>query len=162
MKKAIFIISMAILVSFASACKTKETGAKEVATVGKTISAQPAIDEGNELVGKRWKLIELYGNQIIPDENKPEPHFVFNAEGNRISGNAGCNNFTGSYQVTGVDRIRFSQVATTRKMCINSMDTEEKFLQVLNRADSYIIKNDTLILNRARMAPLACFVAVDN
>jgi len=37
------------------------------------------------------------------------------------------------------------------------METEREFLQVLETADSYFLKGDTLMLNRARMAPLARF-----
>jgi len=31
-------------------------------------------------------------------------------------------------------------------------------MQVLSSADSYVLRNDTLVLNRARMAPLARWV----
>jgi len=160
MKNVIFIMSIVMLVSFTSACKTK-TGTKEVSTTEETNSEQQAVSAEKELVGKHWKLIELFGNQVILEEGRPEAYIVFNAEDNRFSGNAGCNRMSGSYELTGADRISFSQVAVTRMMCINGMDTEDQFLQVINTADSYIIKNDTLILNRARMAPLARLVAVD-
>ena len=156
MKNVIFIMSIAILASFTSACKTK-TGTKEVSTTEETNSDSM----GKKLVGKHWKLIELAGNQVISEEGRPEAHIIFNAEDNRFSGNAGCNRVSGSYQLTGAGGISFSQVVTTRMMCINGMDTEGQFLNVLNTADSYIIKNDTLILNRARMAPLARLVAVN-
>ena len=43
--------------------------------------------------------------------------------------------------------------------CIN-MVTETEFLKVLDMADSYHLKGDTLQLFRARMAPLAKFAAV--
>lgn len=113
------------------------------------------------LVEKYWKLIELFGNPVTAENTPREAHIIFNMDDNRFSGDAGCNRFSGSFQLKDPDRIVFSQAVSTRMMCINGMDTEDKFLQVLNTADSYIIKNDTLILNRARMAPLARFVAVD-
>ena len=163
MRNVIFILSTVILALSMNACKTRSAESQKVSTtvenssVG-TIHAEKGVDPG--LDGKYWKLIELIGNQVIAGEDSPkEAHIIFNAD-NRISGNAGCNNFAGSYQLSGADRITFSQVASTRMMCISGMDTEDKFLQVLNTADSFIIRNDTLTLNRARMAPLARFAAV--
>lgn len=45
-------------------------------------------------------------------------------------------------------------------MACPGVEGEERFLDVLTRADSYSLRGDTLVLNRARMAPLARFVAV--
>ena len=111
------------------------------------------------LVEKYWKLLELYGNPITPANNAKEAHIIFHIDGNRFSGDAGCNRLMGSYQTKEHNRIVLSSAATTMMMCLN-METETKFLQVLETADSYLVQNDTLILNRARMAPLARFVAV--
>lgn len=47
----------------------------------------------------------------------------------------------------------------TRMACIKPT-VEEAFIKVLETADNYTVKNDTLQLNKARMAPLAKFVAV--
>ena len=112
------------------------------------------------LVEKYWQLIELYGNPIIAGENIDKmPHIILKMDGNRFNGNTGCNRIVGTYQTKAPDRIKFSETVSTKMMCLN-METETKFLQVLEAADSYIAKNDTLMLNRARMAPLARFVAV--
>lgn len=42
---------------------------------------------------------------------------------------------------------------------MNSMQLESDFLRVLEEADNYVITGDTLVLNKARMAPLARFKA---
>jgi heat shock protein HslJ len=152
-------MSIVIFALFTSSCKTKK-----VKNQVENISVESVTTEKNSISdfsGKHWKLVELFGNQVIIGENAPEAHIIFDAGDNRFSGNAGCNRMSGSYQIKTPDRITFSQVATTKMMCINGIEKEEKFLQVLNTADSYVIKNDTLILNRARMAPLARLVAVD-
>ena len=111
------------------------------------------------LVEKYWKLLELHGNPITPANNAKEAHIIFHIDGNRFSGDAGCNRLMGSYQTKEHNRIVLSSAATTMMMCID-METETNFLQVLDTADSYWVQNDTLTLNRARMAPLAKFVAV--
>ena len=79
---------------------------------------------------------------------------------NRVIGSGGCNNFTGTYQLEPGNRIRFSQMVSTAKMCFTNMEVEQKLNQVLGMTDSYFVNGDTLILNRARMAPLARFEAV--
>ena len=159
MKRIIFIMSITILALFANAaCKTRKTDSQKISTTTENTVAET----GSDLTGKHWKLIELFGNPVPATENNAqEAHIIFNAEDNRFSGNAGCNRISGTYELKSPDRITFSQAIATRMMCINGMETEDQFLQVINTADSYIIKNDTLTLNRVRMAPLARFVAVD-
>ena len=159
MKRIIFIISVTILALFVgTACKTRKTDSPKVSAT----TENNAAEAGSNLVEKHWRLIELFGNPVPANENSAnEAHIIFHIEDNRFSGNAGCNRIAGTYELKGSDRITFSQAIATRMMCINGMETEDQFLQVINTADSYIVKNDTLTLNRARMAPLARFVAVD-
>jgi heat shock protein HslJ len=88
-----------------------------------------------------------------------DAYITLKAEENRIIGNLGCNGFSGTYELGPDNRIRFSQIVSTRMMCLN-MTVEDELKQVLGTADSYYVQNDTLILNRARMAPLARFTAV--
>lgn len=113
------------------------------------------------LIEKHWKLIEIFGTKLV-DKPEPakEPYITFKIEGNRVVGNGGCNNFTGTYKLGPGNRIRFSSIASTRMMCINDMEIEEKMNQILEMTDNYYVNEDTLILNRARMAPLARFEAV--
>jgi heat shock protein HslJ len=118
-------------------------------------------NENNGLVEKYWKLDQIMGADISSLETKlpKEAYITLKAEGNRVSGNLGCNGFSGAYELGEGNRIRFSQLVVTQMMCMD-MSVEEKLTKALETADSYYVKNDTLILNRARMAPLARFVAV--
>ena len=111
-----------------------------------------------ELVEKYWKLTELFGEPIKEGDVAKDAYITLRMLGNRLEGNGGCNSFFGSYEANDI-RIRFSQVGSTMMMC-PSMDIESKMKQVLEQADNFYAKNDTLVLNRARMAPLARFVAV--
>lgn len=113
----------------------------------------------SELVEKYWKVVELFGKPIEEGAIAKDAYMTLRTMGNRVNGNLGCNTFSGSYETKGLNRISFSKVASTMMMCMN-MDVENKMKDVLNQADSYYAKNDTLVLNRARMAPLARFVAV--
>jgi heat shock protein HslJ len=63
-------------------------------------------------------------------------------ESGKVSGFAGCNNFSGTYKVTGL-RLEFSGFATTRKACEKSvMDEESKFLNRLASVKTYSISRD--------------------
>jgi len=148
MKKVVFILCTATIVLSLNSCNSAKRMSK--------VAALTNTDQN--LTEKYWKLIELNGNPVTAANNK-EAHIIFHTDGNRFSGDAGCNRFTGSYQIQDNTRIVFSQAVATRMMCLD-MDTETKFLQVLETADSYSVKGDTMTLNRARMAPLARFVVV--
>jgi heat shock protein HslJ len=114
----------------------------------------PAITE------KYWKLTELFGKKLEPDQSfVKEPHMILRAEGNNVKGHGSCNAFSGTYELQPNDRITFSKMAGTMMACPN-MEVENNFHKVLGTADSYILKGDTLLLIRARMAPLARFEAV--
>ncbi len=107
---------------------------------------------------KYWKLVELNGKPVtITDDMRKEAHLILRTAGSRVTGHAGCNSFMGSYEIKPNNRISFSKIAGTMMACTN-METEAAFKSVLEMADNYNLTGDTLILNRARMAPLARFV----
>jgi len=150
MRKIIFITSILTFTLCLTAGKMQDNKAKE-----------NSKKTDLELVEKYWKLIELSGDPVvIEDNNAKEPHIIFKAEGNKFNGNTGCNSFFGSYKTKEPGRISFSEVGSSMKMCLEMGVTEEKFLQAIKKADSYVVANDTLSLNKARMAPLARFIAV--
>ncbi|MEA3540608.1 MAG: META domain-containing protein [Pseudomonadota bacterium] len=108
---------------------------------------------------KYWKLVELRGQPVGAMER--EPHLILKAEGDRVTGFAGCNMFNGRYVVDErTARIRFDQLVMTRVACSDGMQVERVFSQVLEQVDNYSLDGDHLSLNRARMAPLARFEAV--
>lgn len=107
---------------------------------------------------KYWKLVELNGKPVPPLER--EPFLILKTDG-RVVGFGGCNNFTGSYTANeAASRIRFAQLASTRMACIEGMDVEGMFNEVLGQVDNFSLSGDLLTLNRARMAPLARFEAI--
>lgn len=113
------------------------------------------------ITDKYWTLIELRGSEVKGENTPPKlPHLILWSDTNRVTGNAGCNSFTGSYEMNDqTGRIQFSKVASTQMIC-PEMELEDQFMEVIEVTDNYSIKGDTLSLNRARMAPLAKFVAV--
>jgi heat shock protein HslJ len=109
------------------------------------------------LLGKKWKLSELAGKAV---DARPEAYIILDAAGSSVGGNLGCNDFTGSYELKSGNRIKFSRLVVTQKMCLN-MEIEDGLKKMFDMADNYSIADSKLILNRARMAPLAVFVLAE-
>lgn len=123
-------------------------------------SSSKKLTTSNQLPEKYWKLIEIRGQKVTSENYLKEPHFILKAKDNRIVGNSGCNSFSGTYELTPeTNRIAIYNIAMTRMACIKPT-VEEALIKVLETVDNYTVKNDTLQLNKARMAPMAKFVAV--
>lgn len=118
------------------------------------------LDFDQKITEKYWKLIELRGEKISVNENQQrEAHFILKEDNNRVTGHGGCNFFNGSYQLGAHNQVEFSQMVSTRMACMD-ITYEGDYLKIFEIADNYTIKDDTLSLNKARMAPLAKFVSV--
>lgn len=111
---------------------------------------------------KYWKLIELNGSEIAsPSAAGKEAYILLKAAGKRLTGNGGCNAFSGGYETSEGNRISFSKIASTQMACIG-VETESQLFSVFDMVDNFSIKGDTLSLNKAKMAPLARFVLRTN
>lgn len=166
MKPAIFFpLSLLVLVSYS--CNSPKNGAEnpatdstqpDAATVDTAIGAAPTGQ--TPLEGTYWKLIELNGQPVAMAENQSrEQHMILQSGDGTVKGHGGCNGFGGNYELKPGDRIKFSKIVSTMMACDNT-ETENRFFKVLETADNYNLVNDTLVLNKARMAPLARFKAV--
>ncbi len=108
------------------------------------------------LTGVRWKLTELMGQVVPATEPDMTPYLQFDEE-NRVSGFAGCNQFTGTYQTQGLS-LSFKPLASTEKACLNG-SIEEQFLNTIQGIDNYTVNESGLIFYKARTAALARFSA---
>jgi heat shock protein HslJ len=108
--------------------------------------------------GKSWVLYELNGKAVVADSSMHStPMIAFVAGENKFNGSTGCNRIGGHYEFKEGSRIRFYNVITIKMACLNPMDLENRFCEVINMADNYNLNGDILTLNKARMAPLARF-----
>lgn len=111
------------------------------------------------ILEKYWKLIELNGRPVAVDSTfRKEPHIIFK-DSNRLTGNGGCNNISGEHKIEGFNTVSISKMISTKMACPN-MDLEQEFLDALQDADNFNVVGDMLVINKARMAPLARFKAV--
>lgn len=115
----------------------------------------------NEITETYWKLKTLEGKTVeMADNQEREIYFILKTDENRITGFAGCNNFSGNYALEEGNRIRFDHLLSTLKACPDVDVNESEFLKVFELADNYTINNGELSLNVGRRAPLAVFEAV--
>ncbi|TPV34765.1 META domain-containing protein [Paucihalobacter ruber] len=112
-----------------------------------------------EITEKYWKLVELNGQPVTTGKGNREAYLILKSENNRAHGNGSCNMFNGNYELMEGNRIKFSKMASTLMAC-QDMETERNFMNVLETADNYNLTETTLVLNKARMAPLARFEVV--
>jgi copper homeostasis protein (lipoprotein) len=111
-----------------------------------------------QLTGWRWTLVELRGQPVTGLERAP--FLVLNADNKQASGYGGCNNFSGPFELEEATlRLRFGNIASTMRACLSGMDIEQGLHEVFGMVDNFSMSGDQLSLNRARMAPLARFVA---
>ena len=123
-------------------------------------SEQPSSQPSPSLKETYWKLVEINGKAFKSTSETREPHLILKTEDNRIIGHSGCNRYFGTYAQQENQRLSFGNIGSTKMACLDDDNIEFRFFDVLGRTDSYTIKGDTLSLHRARMTPLAKFVAV--
>lgn len=109
----------------------------------------------------KWKVVELNGKPIFqPKEMKNELFLQLNSE-NQYAAFAGYNNLMGEQEVKEQNlQIKFSKGASTMMAC-SDIQTEQEFSKVLEMVDNYSLNGKIMTLNKARMAPLAKFEAME-
>jgi heat shock protein HslJ len=105
--------------------------------------------QSQELAGSSWAATAFNnGSQaVIGVLEGTTLTLDFDKDGN-LSGNAGCNNFTGTYQLDG-DQITIGPLANTMMMCEDPqgvMDQEAQYLAALQSAGTYLIEGNVLEL----------------
>lgn len=101
---------------------------------------EPSIEY---LAGKVWVLTSI-GN--IPVTRDAKTTIAF-SENNQISGNAGCNQYFGTFDLS-EGSFSVSGIGSTRKMCPeNVMTQEQNYLITLEGANSIKLFGDNLVIN---------------
>ena len=152
--KQIITICLVVIALLLSTISKSASGQNKVPQKT-TIAVNSASDQ---LVGPKWKLIELHGQAVVKNAQSKEDSYIRLTKEGTISAYTGCNNMTGSYQVRKGFGIRFTNIASTRMACPD-MKTEQILNQVLQATDNYTIKDKRLTLGKTGQKPLAVFVA---
>ncbi|NGX85302.1 META domain-containing protein [Aequorivita sp. KMM 9714] len=115
----------------------------------------------SEIVNKYWKLVTLDDKKVEMAPNQEREQYFILRSDNIFSGFAGCNQFSGAFELKENHKIRFDEnIRVTMKACLDDNINEQDFLKIFTLADNYTINGDTLILKTDKNATLAVFQAV--
>jgi heat shock protein HslJ len=101
---------------------------------------------GDPGISEKW-VLDYIGNQPIDAAQFPAgiPYIQINSTTQRVSGFDGCNQFSGTGTIEG-DRIRFGNLAATRKFCSGN-PAEKPFSFLSGRPIGYKIIDESLMLS---------------
>lgn len=112
-------------------------------------------EQQNPAAGSHWQMVSLSGVAQID----PSITTLDIGKEQRISGNTGCNRFTGTI-IGGSDGL-FGKLATTRMACPPPVDKQEQgFLKAMGKAMTWSVETDQnqLVLRDAKHHVLAVFI----
>jgi heat shock protein HslJ len=110
----------------------------------------------SELAGSKWRLLQLGEPAVTPDA---EITVTFSAD--RLLGHSGCNDYSGSYQLTG-DTIRISNTEVTTMACKETlrMTQEALYLEMLTKVNKFKVQSQQLELFDDQEKPVLIFAAI--
>lgn len=107
---------------------------------------------------KKWVLVEIENDSNSQiDSMEQRPFLEFDTQKKRISGFAGCNRFFGQYSVEKDSTTQFSEIGATKKYCMDTMETEDLFLDVLRKCRYLKINKTMLIMEDRNHEKMAVF-----
>jgi heat shock protein HslJ len=107
--------------------------------------APSASQQGGEadLTASIWNLTQMSGMELVPESSITAQ---FTADG-KVGGSSGCNQYSGTYKISG-DKIQIaSPLASTMMACAPElMDQESAYLKALDEVQTFKVTNGTLAL----------------
>jgi heat shock protein HslJ len=98
------------------------------------------------LSGPTWRVTSYNNgmNGVVSVVPGTQLSMVFGDDG-QVSGNTGCNQFSGTYTISGAS-IAFGPIATTLRACLSDAANlqEQQFLSALNASTTYELTGDRL------------------
>lgn len=103
---------------------------------------RPSPSRGGSLTGTEWVLTEIRGEPVLGDGE-----ITLVVDESTAGGNAGCNFYGGTPQVT-VGTFRLDDLVATVRACEDArlMDQESEYLAILARTSAWEIEEETLTL----------------
>lgn len=117
----------------------------------KTTSNANMDDTWSNVTAQQWQLVQVTQSKNNSSPLVPTPPVMataqFSPEGT-VSGNAGCNQYSGNYTQAGTS-LDVLQLATTRKMCLDehAMKIEDALTGAFVLVDQWDLVNGHLVLS---------------
>jgi heat shock protein HslJ len=108
-----------------------------------TFNSTPILDQSNLLVNTNWFLVSYETLTPVPGAN---PTALFAADGRSLSGNTGCNTYTGAFNAGQGNTLAISDIATSLAACPSDALTQQQdtFNRLMISAVSYSISGSAL------------------
>ncbi|PIB35443.1 hypothetical protein BFP72_08560 [Reichenbachiella sp. 5M10] len=97
---------------------------------------------------QKWRFVTIDSDNIAMNQEEDIPTLQFNSTDYVISGTTGCNNFSGTFRPTYINKIKIGPVVATRKMCPD-MAHDNAILSNFPEVSEYSIHGDTLRLRNS-------------
>lgn len=110
----------------------------------------------DESLDGEYRIIEVTGDRTLP----ADIIFSFNPVGNRVSGNAGCNQFSALYHQQG-NNLEFSTPMNTRKYCEGKMEIERQILSSFTKASKLERTGNEVIIYSKNNEALMTLTKID-
>src|SRR5690554_3973304 len=112
------------------------------------------------VVEKYWKLKTLEGKEVgFASDQDQEVHFILKDHNKTVVGYAGCNSFSGDYNLSNNNTIEVSKLRSTLRVCPDASFKEDAFLKVFSTPTTYQVDGDALTLYKDQK-PVATFEAI--
>jgi heat shock protein HslJ len=119
-----------LFLSICAAAMLASCGTMSSPSASKVGKAQPS------LTNTKWTLADNVKGKIP----------TLTIEGEKINGNAGCNNYFGTIKLdAATGNFTAGQIGSTRMMCDN-MSVEQNFMDMIGKANKYVVSGNTLEL----------------
>lgn len=100
---------------------------------------EPATDQ--TLEGTNWILLKFSLKDGEIQEPQGEKPITLKFKADQASGSAGCNTYFASYEyVAQSGQLHFDGIGATEKYCAGLMDQEKQYLNLLEKAQTYLIR----------------------
>lgn len=133
-------------------------GAKPTEILVSQVRREAKNDGQVNLIDTQWQLSMLGTQVITADVTQQHPNLIFTQDDSKVVGFAGCNRFSGRYDVL-TNNVSLTGLATTKKICFQQMNLETQFLTALSATDNYKVIDKTLTLYSNTGVALGQFTA---
>lgn len=144
MKKIFYFLGLGAVLLILAACTSTAPQAGSESDLAGTSWVATGFDDGSQSVTS-----VLAGTTLTAD---------FGGDGT-MTGNSGCNDYSGPYKVTG-NQIGIGPLSSTRKACgdpAGVMEQEAQYLAALENAEVFVVDGNTLELREVDGTVMAKF-----
>lgn len=100
-----------------------------------------------QLYQHKWIFVEVGGKAIAPSPGGTTAFLTFTpGQVVRVTGFTGCNNLTGTGEISSGNGLRFSPLATTKMFCADAAAQEQSILTTLQQVTNFSVAANTLLL----------------